>query len=66
MYRFWHPIESYEKERPLLIVTAEHHYLEKDQVWAHVSPLSDMQEFMAHKHGKPTTPFYAQFVKMHQ
>ena len=65
MYRFWHPIESYDKERPLLIVTARQDYLEKDQVWAHVAPLSEMQEFTAYKNGKPTTPFYYQFAKMH-
>ncbi len=65
MYRFWHPIETYDRERPLLIVTASQRDLQKDQVWAHVGPLSEMGKFMAYKHGKPTTPFYYQFAKMH-
>jgi hypothetical protein len=62
MYRFWHPIETYDKERPLLIIAVKHHYLLKDQVLARIRPLTEIEERFLQKHGKPTTPFFYQFA----
>jgi len=64
MYRFWHPTESYDKKRPIFIITARREYLLKDQLLAHVRPTSSIKEFTASKHGKPTTPFFYQFATM--
>ena len=64
MYRFWHPVEHYDKTRPILIITTRRDYLLKDQLLAHVRPTSEINEFTAYKHGKPTTPFFYQFAAM--
>lgn len=64
MYRFWHPVETYDKERPLLIIATSREYLQKDQLLARVNPTSDIKERVLRKYGKPTTSFFYQFAKL--
>ncbi len=66
MYRFWHPVETYDKARPLLILTEKREYLLKDQVLAHIEPMSEIKAIVLQKHGKSTTTFFYQFAKLRE
>ncbi len=64
MYRFWHPVETYDKQRPLLVLAVRRRDLLKKQVTERINPISDIEERVLWKHGRPTTRFFYQFAEM--